>query len=80
MDGARDSAHSTRLADDPLIATTVATAEPTRDGGEGPGGRHAWWELRGFPVDLRTRYVQDGHWTDDTCASYLERHTAAMPG
>jgi acyl-CoA synthetase len=37
------------------------------------------WELRDVPAELRDRYLADGHWTDDTFASFLEREISAAP-
>jgi acyl-CoA synthetase len=31
------------------------------------------WELRQVPPELRTRYLADGSWTDDTFATFIER-------
>ena len=37
------------------------------------------WELREVPPELRARYLADGHWTDDTFATFLDREIAAAP-
>ncbi|MFA5883253.1 MAG: AMP-binding protein [Acidimicrobiia bacterium] len=37
------------------------------------------WELREVSAELRDRYRADGHWTDDTFASFLEREISAAP-
>ena len=37
------------------------------------------WELREVPAELRDRYRTDGHWTDDTFASFLDREISAAP-
>lgn len=39
----------------------------------------ASWELREVPADLRSRYVAEGFWTDNTFASFLAREIAAKP-
>lgn len=37
------------------------------------------WGLREFPAELRERYLAEGHWTDDTFASWLQRNISAAP-
>ncbi|MHC5033170.1 MAG: AMP-binding protein [Planctomycetota bacterium] len=37
------------------------------------------WELRAIPAELRSRYLADGHWTDDTFAGFIEREVGAAP-
>jgi acyl-CoA synthetase len=37
------------------------------------------WELRDVPAELRSRYLADGHWTDDTFADFIEREVGATP-
>ena len=37
------------------------------------------WALRKTPDTLRERYFAEGHWTDDTFASFIERTVAAAP-
>lgn len=37
------------------------------------------WELREVPAALRARYRADGHWTDDTFASFVDREISAAP-
>jgi len=37
------------------------------------------WKLRHVPVELRARYLADGHWTDDTFAGFLAREVGAAP-
>ena len=37
------------------------------------------WKLPSIPADLRTRYLGDGSWTDETFAAFVDRRVAAAP-
>ena len=37
------------------------------------------WELRTTSPEMRARYIAEGHWTDDTFASFIEKTVHASP-
>lgn len=40
----------------------------------------ATWHLREIPEALRLRYLEEGHWDDDTFSTFLTRKVARNPG